>query len=480
MRALAQRRFSFSDQKLFASVSGDQNPLHVDHLLARRTQGGEPVVHGINLLLWALDCYAKAHPDLLPLRSCSARFDHFVYLGERVDVLATQEGSGGAQLNLSVDNGTRVEMTLEFGEPAAGLPGWVDPSSVAQPVLQIARERDIEELDGRAGVLAFHMTQDEARGLFPAAERWLGARRIMALAASTYLVGMECPGLHSLYSSLSFSSCPGAESLDGLAFRVSKTYPRLQLVKQEIAGGGLVGTVSSFVRTSPVQQATMQSLSGVVENAEFAGSVALIVGGTRGLGELTAKLVASGGGRVFITWRSGKEDAERVAEEIRLSGGACETFCYDTRESAEEQLSALPEMPTHAYYFATPPIFRVQSDLFLRNRLDEFLAVYVDGFWQLSKALRIRQPNLSIFYPSSVAVTERPRGMTEYAMAKAAGEMLCTDMNASLSPIRVTTARLPRLPTDQTASVTVSQTADPVSVMLPIVREVQSWPKKSS
>ena len=44
-----------------------------------------------------------------------------------------------------------------------------------------------------------------ARGvaaMFPAASGWLGPRRVAALAASTLLVGMVCPGLHSMYSSL--------------------------------------------------------------------------------------------------------------------------------------------------------------------------------------------------------------------------------------------------------------------------------------
>jgi hypothetical protein len=62
-------------------------------------------------------------------------------------------------------------------------------------------------------------------------------------------------------------------------------------------------------------------------------------------------------------------------------------------------------------------------------------------------------------------------------MAKAAGEALCADMNESLSPLHVTVNRLPRLPTDQTASVTAAETAPPVATMLPIIREVQSWPK---
>jgi hypothetical protein len=64
--------------------------------------------------------------------------------------------------------------------------------------------------------------------------------------------------------------------------------------------------------------------------------------------------------------------------------------------------------------------------------------------------------------------------MTEYTMAKAAGEVLCADINAALAPTRVIVSRLPRLPTDQTASVTAAETADPLETMLPIIRQVQS------
>jgi nucleoside-diphosphate-sugar epimerase len=105
------------------------------------------------------------------------------------------------------------------------------------------------------------------------------------------------------------------------------------------------------------------------------------------------------------------------------------------------------------------------------------MTVYVDGFWQLARALRALRPEISLYYPSSVSVTERPAGMTEYTMAKVAGETLASDMNQSLAPLHVTVTRLPRLPTDQTATVAAVETASPVGVMLPIVREVQSWPR---
>jgi hypothetical protein len=474
---LAQREFSLSDQTRFASVSGDHNPIHLDSLHARRTQAGAPVVHGIHLLLWALDSLAEAQADLPSLSNIHAVFNKYTYLQECAELVLTQQRPSGARLSISAEGVLRSKINLGFGDTAQDFPGWPAASLERISFSPAPRNLSIEQMASRSGRLPFQMTQEDAETLFPGASRWLGARRIVALAASTHLVGMVCPGLRSIYSELTVSTCTEPFPENSLAFRVTETDARFGLVEQEIAGGGLTGTAISHVRTSPVEQATMESIAGLVAPAEFAGSLALIVGGSRGLGELTAKLIAAGGGRVIITWQTGREDAEKVAREIRSAGGACETLCYDARKPAAEQLAMLADAPTHAYYFATPTIYRPQADIFVAERLKEFLTFYVDGFWQLSQALRARQPSLSFFYPSTVFVTERPREMKEYAMAKAVGEMLCADINASLAPTHVTLSRLPRLATDQTASVAGPETTPALETMLPIVREVQTWPR---
>jgi len=476
---LAQREFRANDQELFASVSGDNNSMHLDVLKARRTQAGAPVVHGVHLLLWALDSFAASQQELSPLHSVHARFNKFVYLNERVDVnLAHQDHhSTSARLNISVDGIIRSKVTLDFGGEVDNCPVWPTISQEQVPLSLVPLNLDFDSMSGRSGNLPFAMTTKDAVTLFPTATRWLGASRIAALAASSYLVGMVCPGLHSLYSELSVRVCKESDTDESLSFRVSGTDQRFRSVEQEIVGGGLTGTVYSFVRTQPVQQASMKSLVGLIGPNDFAGSIALVIGGSRGLGELTAKLIATGGGHVIITWKTGKEDAERVADEIRLAGRTCEIHPYNAGESVPEQLAELTAAPTHAYYFATPPIFRSQTEIVATERLHRFLEVYVDGFWQLSKELRSRQPRLSLFYPSSVSITERPKGMTEYTMAKAAGEVLCADMNAFQNPMHVTVSRLPRLLTDQTASISAAETADPLETMIPIVREVQSWPQ---
>ena len=472
--SIAKRVFCNADQVSFASASGDSNPIHVDPVEARRTQAGSQVVHGIHLLLWALDVFAESHPGLPPLQSIRAEFNKFVYIDEPVEVLLKQQNPASARLIIAVDGTPRAKVSIGFGEPSEECPAWASRplDAITDPRAPI--DRTLDQMDGISGRLAFPTSPEHASTLFQAAAHWLGPRRISALMASTCLVGMVSPGLHSIYSGLSVRLCAGpAPQEDSLAFRVTGTDPRFRSVIQEIAGGGLTGTIESFVRTPPVQQPIMESLEGLVNPSEFAGSVALVVGGSRGLGELTAKLIATGGGRVVITWNTGGNDAERVAREIRAAGYACEILRYDARKPAAEQLASLPDAPTHAYYFATPPIARPQSEVFSEERLQQFLAVYVEGFWQMVQALRARQPSLSVFYPSSVFVTDRPKGMTEYSMAKAAGELLCADINASLSPLRVTVKRLPRLPTDQTSSITVVETADPLETLLPIIREVQ-------
>ncbi|HYW79079.1 MAG TPA: MaoC family dehydratase, partial [Thermoguttaceae bacterium] len=49
------KSFTFDDQRRFARLSGDSNPLHMDLVGSRRLLFGEVVVHGAHTLLWCLD-----------------------------------------------------------------------------------------------------------------------------------------------------------------------------------------------------------------------------------------------------------------------------------------------------------------------------------------------------------------------------------------------------------------------------------------
>ena len=78
-----------------------------------------------------------------------------------------------------------------------------------------------------------------------------------------------------------------------------------------------------------------------------------------------------------------------------------------------------------------------------------------------------------MFYPSTVAIDEGVSTTAEYAMAKMAGEILAKYLNEFMTNIHVVSRRLPRILTDQTATVGVASADNALDVMLPIVYEVQ-------
>ncbi len=466
--------FQDADQARFAALSGDYNPMHMDATQARRTQAGAPVVHGVHLLLWSLDALATADPSLRPMVRLEAQFGRFVYVGERAEVECDRSNPEQIKLQIVAGGIVRCHVTVTLGDAMVEAPAVPGLSREEVPFARQPHVLSIEQMADCGGRLAFVATPDVTSQTFPAASRWLGAQRVAALAASSRLVGMVCPGLHSIFSGLSVEACADTVLPNALGFEVTAMHPRFRTVDMAIGGGGIVGSVSTLARLPPTPQASFRDLTQVVRPEEFAGSTVLVVGGSRGLGELTAKLAAAGGGRVTITYHQGMTDAESVAEEIRSGGGICEVARFDARSPAEPQIAELRHKPTHCYYFATSAIYRAQKEMFSADRFNDLRMIYVDAFWRLCLALRARNPMVSIFYPSTVFVENRPRGLAEYAMAKAAGEVLCHEMNVVMAPMRVVASRLPRMLTDQTASVIAVKTAPALDVLLPIIRQLQS------
>ena len=470
--AISERIFSFEDQEKFAQLSGDCNPMHMDALAARRTQAGAPVVHGMHLLLWSLNSVLRQHPEMNGIQKIRAQFQKFVLVGEQAAAEVVSIKGNTVRWVVSVDGGIRCKFVAHFTTDTQELldsevshapdEGMESPTS--------ALELSLADLTNRTGSLRIPSAAAEGMArIYPAAAAGMGARRMASLALSSTLVGMVCPGLHSIYGELTVNAAPLDQSPIPLRYRVTETDARFRTVSMEIDGGGWTGNVEAFLRTPPVLQPSMDELRGRFAADQFQGVRALIVGGSRGLGELTAKLLATGGAETWITYRSGKADAENVAGEIVAAGGVCHPVQWDATEPAEKLLAQLGEVPTQVYYFATPTIFRPQARTYEPERLQSFLQVYVDGFWRLVESLRRINPEVRLYYPSSISVSDRPQGMTEYSMAKAAGEVLCADINEQLAPTRVVMTRLPRLATDQTASVTAVETVPAVDVMTEVI-----------
>src|SRR5439155_18321633 len=114
-------------------------------------------------------------------------------------------------------------------------------------------------------------------------------------------------------------------------------------------------------------------------------------------------------------------------------------------------------------------IFAAKGGEFSAELFAAFCRYYVTGFSHTLNRLKALAP-IHVFYPSSVALDEFPINMREYVAAKAAGEAVCSLLGKSHPGMAVYTPRLPRLATDQTASLLPVKSLDPVPVMIQHLR----------
>lgn len=473
-RRLGAKTFRQDDQQWFACASHDWNPMHMDPVSARRLLSGRQVAHGIHTLLSALDLWQCDASTSLVTVQCE--FSNPVNVGDTVVFTCAEERPGQSTILATVDGLTCTHVLIDTIEP--GLPASHPAGASVAGATWLGRldaplvEAPAEQV-GRTFVLAASNTEQLA-GRFPNLAAALLPQRVAAIATLSHFVGMVCPGLHSVFSSVRFAIDDQAAAGNDLTFFVKKfdTRFRLFIITFE---GCIRGEIRAFLRPPPQLQPSMRDVSVQVSPGEFGGTRSLVLGGSRGLGETVAKILAAGHGDVIVTHASGADDARRVAGEINaLRPGHCTTLKLDLNADAFDGLGIDAGSLDSVYFFATPRIFRKKTGLFDRRLFDEFIAFYVDRFAELCKWLEDRASGrrIKVYLPSTVFIADRPKGMTEYAMAKAAAELLAEDMNRSLMNVSVVCSRLPRLATDQTASVTTPATESNLVVLLQVVRDV--------
>ena len=315
-------------------------------------------------------------------------------------------------------------------------------------------------------------TSADISSAFPVSHRLLGRQVCASLAAVSYFVGMVCPGLNSVLSALSVNLAASAVSDDAVVFSVLKYDSRFGLFEISF-DGPIQGSLEAFVRQPPNDGPSMREIAALVRPSEFAGSRSLVIGGSRGLGGLTTKILAAGGGDVVFTYASGSDDARRVRDETnKCLTSTCETLQLDLRTEGFDSMTFDRDRVDAVYFFATPKIFKRSSFVFNPEWFQEFTYFYVQKFYELCVYLEAAATPkaVRVYFPSSSAVQDRPKGLAEYAMAKAAAEVLIEDINRSFKKVVVVCSRLPRLNTDQTASIVSVESASNLETLLPMIR----------
>ena len=173
----------------------------------------------------------------------------------------------------------------------------------------------------------------------------------------------------------------------------------------------------------------------------FEGKVALVTGGSSGIGQAVAENLSREGARVAVVASSDRSKAAAVADAIEEAGGKASAYAVDVRdgvavaalvEQIEREIGAIDLLVNGAgVFFPTPVGSTTEEDL------DRMIDINVKGVWNCINAvapLMAARRGGRILNFASVAGTVGVKGFALYCASKAAVIMMTRALAAELAP----------------------------------------------
>ncbi len=156
------------------------------------------------------------------------------------------------------------------------------------------------------------------------------------------------------------------------------------------------------------------------------GKIALVTGGSRGLGRAISVALGSAGAHVIVNYRAGEAAAQETANVIRAAGGQADIVQFDVADAAAIDASISALLKTHgAIDIAVNNAGVARDQLLMRvnqAEFDESMAVNLGGALWVSKAViraMMRKKSGRIINLASVIGESGNVGQAVYSATKA-------------------------------------------------------------
>ena len=160
--------------------------------------------------------------------------------------------------------------------------------------------------------------------------------------------------------------------------------------------------------------------------AEFEGRVAIVTGGSRGIGRAIVKELASRGAAVAFSYSRNQEMADQLVAEVVAAGGRARAFQADAGDAkaAEEMVKAVKaEFGSVDYLVNNAGITRDKLIMMMsEDDWDAVMATNLKGVFNVTKpavSVMVRQRRGAILNISSISGVVGMAGQTNYSASKA-------------------------------------------------------------
>lgn len=447
-----QRELRFSDALVdrFTELTGDRSALHTDDGFARRTRFRERPAHGM-LAVLSIAALAALEPESggIRLESIKGHFREPIWTHDRLTLRLEVEPDGASRrFNATWTRaGRATKLAVASGRyrpvaPARQKPIVSDPLAGAPRLEQL--DPDLDTLEGHSETIRFAadpgiLAHFESEILAPMGlEHGCSVSpELLAVLMLSPMSGMRLPGLRgaSLRFALDFVRAvePGQEcALTGTVRRVQLGAGHISTdVVLDAAGAPIAtGALEALITDRPAAMPSPAEINDTYLDLGLRGRVALVVGGSRGIGEATAKFLALQGASVALTYYRGAADAEAIVEAIRAAGGTASCFACDVRctDQVAAMVAAVGETFGGIDILVNCFVGRFDSSPAVSNHWDDYLQeleISVKGVHAVCSAvvpLMQKRGGGKIVNFSALAARHPASGQSCYTTAKGAVE----------------------------------------------------------
>ncbi len=462
---LGAKVFSYDDQINFAQLSGDNNPIHLETLYARKTISGECIVHGINSFLWALEFILKNSKSIYLYYKIN--FKNKIPLNQKIKFILEENKN----LITIRNRFNKILVHISYEDTLNNISIKKDIYSNRNKTLERPLIFDENTIKLGKPIKSIYGGDDcSINKIYPYLSKRLGKNLVYEISTLSNIIGMQIPGKNSLFTNFQINF----KKQNNLYpyFRVENYKKNLGLIKLRYIGNNFDAKMQAFLlKKSKSSIIDAKFKEKLLNKNTHNGRKALIIGGSRGIGSFVAKVISLLGAKVTISYLACEEDALKVCNDINknVEEPSADIVKFNVLEDNYNDVFKISY--DYLFYFATPKIFDNESKMFSEELYTNFKDFYAIAFKKLASDF-ISKGGGKIYYPSSIAVLNNVKGMEEYTKAKKDGESVCNELRKNL-PVKIIIDRIDRVDTDQTLSIIPSKSLNPFDLAIEIAEKMK-------